>query len=338
MSSSPPDVLRSQPWALRVDGLHVTVGDGRAEAVRDVSFTVEPGEAVGVVGESGSGKTLTCRAVLGVLAPGCAVAAGRIQLGGTELTGLDRRGWDRVRGSRLGAVFQDPASYLNPSITVGRQLAEQLRSNRSLGRAAARRRAVELFAAVGLHRPDAVYDQYPHELSGGMLQRVLIAIAVSGAPELLVADEATTALDTAVQAEILELLWQLREERGLALLLVTHDLAVVAEFCDRVLVFYAGELVEEGPTAEVIAAPRHPYTAALLRVASIGDWERRQLDVIAGRPPDLGAVSPGCRFADRCTYATDRCTAQPVALQHHDDGRRTRCVRARELTLSGVDR
>ncbi|GAA4988097.1 ABC transporter ATP-binding protein [Kitasatospora paranensis] len=322
--------------ALTVDGLHVTVGRGRTEAVRDVSFTVRPGEAVGLVGESGSGKSLTCRAVLGLLAPGVAVSAGRIELGGTELTGLGDRGWRQVRGSRLGAVFQDPGSYLNPSLTVGRQLAEPLRLRDGLPRAEARRRAVELLASVGLRDPETVYERHPHELSGGMLQRVLIAIAVSGDPELLVADEATTALDTVVQAEVLDLLDRLRRERGLALLLVTHDLAVVAEVSDRLLVLYAGEIVEDGPTAEVVAAPAHPYTEALLRVASLGDRSRRELAVIPGRPPEPGTAGAGCRFADRCTYATDACTAGPVALTPAGDGRSVRCLRAPSLALQGA--
>jgi peptide/nickel transport system ATP-binding protein len=169
-----------------------------------------------------------------------------------------------------------------------------------------------------------------------MLQRVIIAIAVAGQPELLVADEATTALDVAVQAEVLELLRALRVERGLALLLVSHDLAVVAEVCDRVVVFYAGEVVEEGPTAEVIAAPRHPYTEALLRVASLGDWTRRDLDVIPGRPPEVGEAPAGCRFADRCGYATAACTEGPITLSTVGDGRAARCRRTPELTLAGV--
>ncbi|MEV4613240.1 ABC transporter ATP-binding protein [Kitasatospora sp. NPDC049258] len=329
--------------ALTVDGLHVTVGRGRTEAVRDVSFTVRAGEAVGLVGESGSGKTLTCRSVLGLLAPGVAVSAGRISLGDTALTGLDERAWQQVRGSRLGAVFQDPGSYLNPSLTVGRQLAEPLRTRHRLSRTEARRRAVELFASVGLRDPETVHDRYPHELSGGMLQRVLIAIAVSGEPELLVADEATTALDTVVQAEVLDLLDRLRAERGLALLLVTHDLAVVAEVSDRLLVFYAGEIVEDGPTAEVVAAPAHPYTEALLRVASLGDRGRRELAVIPGRPPEPGTAGPGCRFAPRCAYATDVCSAGPVALAPvapapvpGDHRRAVRCLRAAELALQGA--
>jgi peptide/nickel transport system ATP-binding protein len=318
---------------LRVDDLRVTVGGG-TEAVRQVSLTLHKGESLGLVGESGSGKTLTCRAVLGVLPSGAAVAGGRITLDGTELTTLDRRGWDRIRGGRVAAVFQDPASYLNPSLTIGRQLAEQLRLKRGLPRGETRAAAVELLTAMGLRRPAAVFGQYPHELSGGMLQRALIAIAVAGDPGLLVADEATTALDPAVQAEVLELLADLRARRGLALLLVSHDLAVVAEVCDRVAVFYAGEIVEQGPTADVIANPRHPYTEALLRVASLGDWRRRDLAVIPGRPPEPGAYPPGCRFAARCGFASDRCTSD-VGLSEVD-GRTVRCVRAAELALVGA--
>ncbi|MYS23120.1 peptide/nickel transport system ATP-binding protein [Streptomyces sp. DvalAA-14] len=316
---------------LTVEGLHITVAGGRSEAVRDVSFGVRAGEAVGVVGESGSGKTLTCRSLLGVLPPGCAVSAGSARLDGTELTSLTARAWERLRGVQLGAVFQDPASYLNPSLTVGRQLAEPLRVRLGLSRTDAHRRAVELFGSVGLRQPAEIYHRYPHELSGGMLQRVLIAVAVACEPRLLVADEATTALDTVVQAEVLDLLARLRDELGLALLLVTHDLAVVAEVTDRVLVFYAGEIVEDGPTADVVARPAHPYTAALLSVASGGDWHRRELAVIPGRPPEAGADLPGCRFADRCTFAEDRCRTARVPLTTTGDGRRVRCVRAAEL-------
>ncbi|MFJ6567894.1 ABC transporter ATP-binding protein [Streptomyces sp. NPDC091292] len=327
------------PPVLTVDALDVSIGSAvrSVRAVREVSLRLARGEAVGLVGESGSGKSLTCRSVLGVLPPGCHVTAGNVTLGDTtagagpvELTALTRKEWNTVRGSRVGAVFQDPASYLNPSLTVGRQLAEQLRVARDLSRSAAHTRAVDLFAAVGLREPAEVYHQYPHELSGGMLQRVLIAIAVSCEPELLIADEATTALDVVVQAEILELLRTLRAERGLALLLVTHDLAVVAESCDRVVVMYAGEIVEDGPTADVLADPAHPYTEALLRVASIGDWDRRDLDIIPGRPPETGAELPGCRFADRCAYATAACTEAPVALHSRADGRRARCLRLTE--------
>jgi peptide/nickel transport system ATP-binding protein len=321
--------LREPERTLEVSGLQVSVGD-HLVAVQDVSFEIGAGESVGLVGESGSGKTLTCRAILGLLPASGHVDAGRIVLGRDadeiELTGARRTTWDEVRGLRLGAVFQDPASYLNPAITVGHQLSEQLRVKRGLSRGEAHRRSVELFAEVGLHDPASVYHQYPHQLSGGMLQRVLIAIAVSCEPELLIADEATTALDVVIQAEILELLLRLRREHRLSLLLVTHDLAVVAESCERILVMYGGEIVESGPTADVLGNPQHPYTQALMRVATTGTWERRQLDVIPGQPPAAGEAMPGCRFAPRCAYAAERCVAGPVPLTTIDEHRAARCV------------
>ncbi|MEZ0070739.1 peptide/nickel transport system ATP-binding protein [Planotetraspora sp. GP83] len=320
---------------LSVTDLRVTVGGG-VEAVRGVSFDVAPGESVGLVGESGSGKTLTCRAVLGVLAPGCAITGGSVEFGGEDLTAFGRRQWEAVRGVRIGAVFQDPASYLNPSLTVGAQLAEVLRVKAGLPRRAARARAVELLGAMGLHDPARVYGQYPHELSGGMLQRVLIAIAVSCDPDLLVADEATTALDVTVQAEVLELLGRLRRERGLSIVFVSHDLAVVAELCDRIAVFYGGEIVESGPTEEVLSSPCHPYTEALLRVASVGDWGRRTLDVIPGQPPPVGAAITGCRFAERCAFAAVACREGEIPLTPVADGRAVRCVRASEVALAGA--
>ena len=339
-ASQPPDPATARTRTLRVDGLGVTVGQQRREAVHGVTFEIARGESVGLVGESGSGKTLTCRSVLGLLPAGCDVAAGSIVLGAgdseVELTTVRRRGWDRIRGLRLAAVFQDPASYLNPSLTVGHQLAEQLRVKRNLNRREAHARSVELFVEVGLHRPEQVFHQYPHELSGGMLQRVLIAIAVALEPELLIADEATTALDVVIQAEILQLLSRLRRDHHLSLLLVTHDLAVVAETCDQILVMYGGEIVESGPTAEVLTDPKHPYTRALLSVASIGDWTRRTLDVIPGSPPEAGEQMPGCRFAPRCSAARDQCTAGPIDLRPVDVDRSARCVRLDELALTSV--
>jgi peptide/nickel transport system ATP-binding protein len=316
---------------LRVDDLHISVHHGAAAAVRGVSLTVQPGEVVGLVGESGSGKTLTCRAALGVLPPGCAIDQGTVWFGGQDVTRLSRRGWERLHGSEVGAVFQDPASYLNPSLTVGSQLAEVLRVKRGASRRAARQRAIELFETVGLHRPEWVYQQIPAELSGGMLQRVMIAIAICGDPQLLVADEATTALDVTIQAEVIEMLLQLREERGLAVLFVSHDLAVVSHLCDRIAVFYAGEVVESGPAEEIIERPRHPYTQALLRVASVGDFGRRELEVIAGQPPQVGADITGCRFADRCPAVLPACreaAVQPVVVGDRHDARCLRAVQA----------
>lgn len=315
----------NQDDLLRVDDLRVTVGHGRQEAVHGVSFALGRGQTLGLVGESGSGKTLTCRSILGVLPPGCAVSGGTVHFGDQDISGFTRRDWDSLRGRRIGAVFQDPASYVNPSMTVGRQLSEVLRVKKKLGRRAAREEAVELFASMELRRPDQVYDQYPFELSGGMLQRVLIAIAVSCDPDLLVADEATTALDVTVQADVLDLLQRLRAERGLSIVLVSHDLAVVSEVCDRVAIFYAGEIVESGPTREVLTNPRHPYTRALLDVATVGNWERRTLRVIPGSPPLVGAVARGCRFADRCAVASESCRTSAVPLTEFD-GRAVRCI------------
>jgi peptide/nickel transport system ATP-binding protein len=319
---------------LRVSDLHVTVHDGAAAAVRGVTLGVRPGEIVGLVGESGSGKTLTCRAALGLLPPGCEVASGTVSFAGRDVTELSRREWEQVHGAHMGAVFQDPASYLNPVIAVGPQLAEVLRIKRGLGRRAARRRAIELFEAVGLRQPETVYDQIPAELSGGMLQRVMIAIAISCDPELLIADEATTALDVTIQAEVIELLLRLREERGLAVLFVSHDLAVISALCDRIVVFYAGEVVESGPASEILAQPRHPYTQALLQVASVGDFGRRELRVIAGTPPQVGERITGCRFAARCPLAVDACTAGPVRSVSVGYEHAARCVRATDAELA----
>jgi peptide/nickel transport system ATP-binding protein len=313
---------------LRLDDLHVSVHGGAATAVRGVSLQVRAGEIVGLVGESGSGKTLTCRAMLGVLPPGCAVERGSVSFGGVDVTSLSRRDWERLHGSHMGAVFQDPASYLNPVLTVGGQLAEVLRVKLGLGRIAAHRRALELFEAVGLRQPERVFHQIPAELSGGMLQRAMIAIAISCDPQLLVADEPTTALDVTIQAEVLELLQRLRDKLGLAVVFVSHDLAVITELCDRIVVFYSGEVVESGPAGEITQRPRHPYTQALLRVASVGDFRRRKLEVIAGQPPRVGEDITGCRFAARCPVAVPECGTGPIRSVPAGDQHQARCVLA----------
>src|SRR5580693_8113741 len=324
----PPDEV------LSIEDLHITVHDGAATAVRGITLSVGPGEIVGLVGESGSGKTLACRAALGVLPAGCAVSRGTISFGGEDVTDLSRRGWERLHGTAVGAVFQDPASYLNPNLTVGAQLAEVLRVKQRLRRREAHRKSIDLLAAVGLHRPDWVFHQIPAELSGGMLQRVMIAIAISCEPRLLIADEATTALDVTIQAEIIELLRELRDQRGLAVLFVSHDLAVIRELCDRVVVFYAGEVVESGPVEEIIERPRHPYTQALLQVASVGDFSRRELRVIPGQPPQVGAYLDGCRFAARCPAALDACRSAPIDLVRLAPGHQSRCLRANDPELA----
>ncbi|MFF5412184.1 ABC transporter ATP-binding protein [Streptomyces albidoflavus] len=252
------------PPALLVRDLRISDLAQDREIVHGVSFTLTPGRTVGIVGESGSGKTLTCRAALGILPDHFAVTGGSVEIDGTDAAGLTTRRWTALRGSTISAVFQDPASYLNPSIPVGAQLAEVVRVKLGLRRRAARAQAVELLRAVRLRDAEVVARQYPHELSGGMLQRVLIAAAVAAEPRVLIADEATTALDVTVQAEILDLLADLRERTGLALVVVSHDLAVVAQLCDEVLVMRQGEVVEQGPTRTVLHAPRHAYTRLLI--------------------------------------------------------------------------
>ncbi len=252
------------PPLLAVRDVRIRHAPTGRELVRGVSFDLAPGRVVGIVGESGSGKTLTCRAALGILPRHLELSGGSIVLAGEDVTTFDEDRWTRERGSTLAAVFQDPASYLNPSLPVGSQVAEVLRVKTGLRRREARSRTLELFASVHLRDPDVVYGQYPFELSGGMLQRVLIAAAVSAGPRILVADEATTALDVTVQAEILDLLADLREGSGLSLVVVSHDLAVVAQLCDEVLVMRHGEVVEQGQTDRVLHRPEHEYTRLLI--------------------------------------------------------------------------
>ncbi|MFF4595958.1 ABC transporter ATP-binding protein [Amycolatopsis sp. NPDC001319] len=271
-SAAPAESGVARP-VLAVRDVRIRHDAGGREVVKGVSLDLTPGKSVGLVGESGSGKTLTCRAVLGILPPGFTVAGGSIHVAGRDLAELSTPELTALRGSTISAVFQDPASYLNPSIPVGAQVAEVLRVKLGHRRRAARRRAIELLAAVHLRDPELVYTQYPYELSGGMLQRVLIAAAIAAEPQVLIADEATTALDVTVQAEILDLLADLRESSGLALLVVSHDLAVVAQLCDEVLVMRDGEIVEQGPTRRVLHHPRHAYTKLL-----IGEHEQYGLD------------------------------------------------------------
>jgi ABC-type dipeptide/oligopeptide/nickel transport system ATPase component len=233
--------------------------------VHGLSFELTPGKVTGIVGESGSGKTLTCRAVLGILPDQLEVSGGNVTLAGHDIASLNGRQWTELRGSTISAVFQDPASYLNPSIPAGSQIAEVIRVKKKLRRREARQYALELLSSVQIRNPLRVYSQYAHELSGGMLQRVIIAAAIAADPRVLIADEATTALDVTVQAAILDLLADLQARTGMALLLISHDLAVVAQLCDEVLVMRDGDVVEQGATADVLYQPRHDYTRLLIR-------------------------------------------------------------------------
>jgi ABC-type glutathione transport system ATPase component len=249
---------------LSVRDVHISDRAADREIVHGISFELAPGQVVGIVGESGSGKTLTCRAVLGILPDQLVVSAGSITLAGRDLAQLSVKQWTELRGSTISAVFQDPASYLNPSIPVGPQVAEVIRVKKKVRRREARDRVLELLRSVRLRSPESVYGQYTYELSGGMLQRVLIAAAIAADPKVLIADEATTSLDVTVQAEILDLLAELRERTGLALVVVAHDLAVVAQVCDEVLVIREGDVVEHGTTEDVLYRPQHEYTQLLI--------------------------------------------------------------------------
>jgi len=290
---------------------------GVVRAVDGLSYTLDRGERLGVVGESGAGKTAAALAVLGLLDESGRIE-GEIRFDGESLTAADDDRLRAIRGGRIGTVFQDPEAALNPVYTVGEQIAEAVRAHTDRDGAAARDRAVALLDRVGIPDPATRADQYPHEFSGGMAQRALVAMALAGDPDLLIADEPTTGLDVTVQAQLLELLDDLATD-DLAVQLVSHDLGVVAEFCDRVLVLYAGQAVERAPVDALFYEPKHPYTAGLLRsVPRIGDG-RDRLSALSGTTPDLSAPPPGCRFHPRCPYAEDACTKHDPPLAATDD-------------------
>ena len=296
-------------------------------ALRGIDLDVMPGEAVGLVGESGCGKSVTWLAALGLLPGGRARVSGSVLLDGAELLGAPARLLERVRGGRVAMIFQDPASSLNPVHRIGTQVAEAVALHQGLSRGAARAEAKRLLDQVGM--PDAArrMEAYPHELSGGQNQRVMIAMALAGRPELLVADEPTTALDVTIQAQILELLSELRRAEGMALVLISHDLGVVAETCERVAVMYAGRIVEEAPVETLFAAPLHPYTQGLLGALPPIDGPRRVLASIPGGVPEPWAMPPGCAFAPRCPQHEQACDAAAPALLRRD-GRAAACLLA----------
>jgi peptide/nickel transport system ATP-binding protein len=303
-----------------------------APALRGISLEVAKGEALGLVGESGCGKSVTWLAALGLL-PGKAQVSGSVTLGGEELLGAPPAVLDRVRGGRIAMIFQDPASSLNPVHRIGAQVMEALRLHRGLTGAAARAEALRLFELVGIPGAARRLDAYPHELSGGQNQRVMIAMALAGQPELLVADEPTTALDVTIQAQILELLGSLRREFGMALVLISHDLGVVAETCGRVAVMYAGRIVEEAPVGRLFDGARHPYTQGLIGALPPLDGPRRPLAAIPGGVPEPWAMPPGCAFAPRCPAAGADCAAWVPAAVAVGPGHRAACLRATTAAL-----
>jgi oligopeptide/dipeptide ABC transporter ATP-binding protein len=317
---------------LEIEGLRTEIRR-RKDTVRPVdgvSLTVHQGETVGLVGESGCGKTMTAMSVLRLLPPGGHVTSGQIRLSGTDLVPLSANEMRKIRGRDIAMVFQDPMTSLNPTMTIGRQIAGPVRVHLGLAQAAAMNRAEEVLGLVGVPRPAERLGDYPHQLSGGLRQRVMIAMALACEPKLLIADEPTTALDVTIQAQILELLSDLAQRLNMGMLLVTHDMGVIAGRTDRVLVMYAGRIVEAAGTDELFSGPRHPYTEALLGSIPRLDQPRdQQLQVIPGRPPDLASPPAGCRFASRCSYATQECRDQDPALDGPDPAHSYACFHPR---------
>ena len=287
---------------------------GRLVALDDVSFDIAPGEILGVVGESGAGKSLTGAAIIGLLDPPGHVAAGEICFEGRRIDNLPYEEMRKIRGRHIGAIFQDPLTSLNPLYTIGRQLTETIRTHLQVSAGEARRRAIRLLQETGIPAPEARLDQYPHQFSGGMRQRVVIALALAAEPRLIVADEPTTALDVSIQAQIISLLKGLCKKHGAAVMLITHDMGVIAETCDRVAVMYAGRIAEIGPVHDVIHAPAHPYTEGLMGSIPAMDEDRERLLQIDGSMPRLTAIPAGCAFNPRCPKVFDRCRVERPEL------------------------
>lgn len=316
---------------LEVKSLELTFSSdfGESTYLKDVSFNVYPGEILGIVGESGSGKSITSLAIMGLLPKNGRISAGEILFRGQNLAGMRRREIDRIRGNKLTMIFQDALTSLNPVFTIGNQVQEAVRAHRKLTRREAYDEALRLLERVGLPRPAKVMRQYPHTLSGGMRQRVMIAMAIAGKPDLIIADEPTTALDVTVQAQIMALLKSLAKEENCAVVLITHDIGLIAQMADRVLVMYAGQAMESCDLKTVFEDPRHPYTMALLRsVPSITDNADRQLRSIRGVVPAHYSEISGCRFADRCEFTRPSCIRNEQRMSELSGNHHVRCERA----------
>ena len=305
------------PALLRVDGLRVEFNTRRGNALvlNGVDFEIRPGETLCVVGESGCGKSMTALALLRLIpSPPGRIAGGRVLFQGEDLVAASVERMREVRGNRISMIFQEPMTSLNPVLTVGEQIAESLRLHAGLDRAGAHARAIEMLQQVGIPAPERRVDEYPHQLSGGMRQRVMIAMALACRPDILIADEPTTALDVTVQAQIFDLLRELQREKGTAILLITHDMGAVAEMADRVMVMYAGRVIEQGTTAQVLATPAHPYTKGLIdclpELGSSANDERAELAEIRGMVPSIWELGSGCAFRERCPHALPRCASE----------------------------
>jgi peptide/nickel transport system ATP-binding protein len=283
---------------------------GTLRALDNVSFDIAPGEILGVVGESGAGKSLTGASIIGLLEPPGRIASGEVFLDGDRIDGLSHQQMRHVRGRKIGAIFQDPLTSLNPLYTIGRQLVETIQAHLPVGRDEARRRAISLLEDTGIPAARERIEHYPHQFSGGMRQRVVIALALAAEPKLIVADEPTTALDVSIQAQIISLLKRVCKDRGAAVMLITHDMGVIAETCDRVAVMYAGRVAEIGPVHEVINQPAHPYTMGLMAAIPDITSDRERLNQIDGSMPRLTAIPPGCAYNPRCPRAFERCRVE----------------------------
>jgi peptide/nickel transport system ATP-binding protein len=312
---------------LAVEGLRTqfATSGGTVRAVDGLSFAIERGEVLGLVGESGCGKSVTSLSIMRLVPPPGRVTAGRILLDGDDLLDKDAEAMRRVRGARIAMVFQEPMTSLNPVFTIGDQIAAAVRAHEGGGRRAAWERAVEMLDRVQVPSPRERARDYPHQLSGGLRQRAMIALALAPGPQLLIADEPTTALDVTIQAQILDLLRRLQAERGMAVLLITHDLGVVAELCHRVAIIYAGRIVEMAPVAKIFEEPLHPYTRGLLRCLPHPSRFGQPLSSIEGAPPDLRQAGAGCRFAPRCPLALDSCRRDEPALAERRPGHFVAC-------------
>ncbi len=304
------DHRRGTDLLLDVRGLSIAFDtrQGPLTAVNDISFNLMPGEILGVVGESGAGKSLTGTAIIGLLERPGRIAGGEILFDGSRIDNLPREQMRRIRGKKIGAIFQDPLTSLNPLYTIEHQLVETIQTHLDLDRARARKRAVELLAEVGIPAPEKRIGHYPHQFSGGMRQRVVIALAICAQPKLIIADEPTTALDVSIQAQIIALLKKMCREHGTAVILITHDMGVIAETCDRVAVMYSGRLAEIGPVHQVVKEPRHPYTIGLMGSIPVIGAKGELLRQIEGSMPRLSDIPPGCSFHPRCTEAMERCS------------------------------
>jgi peptide/nickel transport system ATP-binding protein len=316
---------------LEVENLKVIFHGDRGRtthAVDCLDLTVRRGQTLGLVGESGCGKSVTALAIMGLLPKGSAEVSGRIRFDHTDLLTLSDRKMRNMRGDRLAMIFQEPMTSLNPMYSIGEQIVETLIRHRGLSRRQARARTIELFRLVKIPSPEERVDDYPHRLSGGMRQRAMIALALACDPTLLIADEPTTSLDVTIQAQILDLMRDLKASTGAAIILITHDLGVVAEVCDEVAVMYAGEIVERAPVDVLFAGPQHPYTIGLLGSMPRLDSSDAELAAINGMVPDMAALPPGCRFAPRCPFVRENCTRAPLPIVSIGPSHGSRCIRA----------